>query len=164
MSIFDDVLIRANELLDKNQSEAAFALFLEAAKQKKRDSYNTIGYMLDHGIGVSQDKTAARQWYKKAARSGDYLSYHNLGLCYFENKKIELAKKWLLKAMENEHYGSAVYLSKIYMNENKNVHLAKKYATIARDSIYTCDADKEEAINLLKHIKKITSRPVSRVL
>ncbi|MCZ8182434.1 MAG: tetratricopeptide repeat protein [Beijerinckiaceae bacterium] len=159
MKKMTDILLRAQSFLDRGDNIRAFNLFMEAAREGKTASYNTIGYMLDHGIGVAKDEEAAFRWYKKAARAGDCVSYNNIGIYYYNKKNINLAKKWLMRSINNKYHGSALFLSRIYMNDLKNIRLAKKYANIVLNSDYVSSFDKEEANKLLGKIKSI-KKPV----
>jgi Sel1 repeat len=61
----EKILADAHSLWDSGNETRAFALFLQAAKEKKIEAYNNLGYMLDHGLGVEKDGVAAFKWYKK---------------------------------------------------------------------------------------------------
>jgi TPR repeat protein len=43
---------------------------------------NNLGFLYDHGLGVTKDYTQARQWYEKSAAAGNPMAIANLGLYY----------------------------------------------------------------------------------
>lgn len=63
---------------------AAFTLDLKAAKQGLPESQYNVGRALDLGIGVKQDKKAARDWYEAAVKQGNPHACNNLANMYFD--------------------------------------------------------------------------------
>jgi TPR repeat protein len=151
----EKILVEAHSLWDEGREVEAFDLFKKAAKNSIIGAYNNIGLMLDKGAGVTKDKKLALKWYKRAARSGDTVSYHNIGLFYFYSGNISCAKKWFLRAIESGDHGSALYLSKIYLANSKSLKVAKKYAIFVKNSDLVSESDTEQAEKLLSKIERL---------
>jgi TPR repeat protein len=115
----DKIWVDANRLWDEGYEQDAFQLFLHGAKMNVVDCYNSIGYMLDHGIGVDRDTEKAFFWYRKAARNGYKGAYSNVGLCYIAIGKSEIGIRWLIKAIKNGYHDTGIDLAKILITENK---------------------------------------------
>ena len=83
--------------------------------------------------------TAAMKIFKKLGDEGDSEAYYNLGLCYDsgDNKNIEQAKIWLLKADELGHADALKMLGRLYYKsykescEKKDLQNALNYYDIA---------------------------------
>ena len=63
-----------------------------------------LGYCYSEGLGVEQDRAAAVEWFRKAAKQGYVYAQTNLGICYYEGLGVErdyaAAVKWYRKAAE----------------------------------------------------------------
>jgi len=112
ISLFD----KANEALDAGYEKLAFELMLEADRNGDKNAANSIGYFFDHGIGVKKDAASAYKWYRRAALRGDYLAYHNLGVCFRDAGNFRRAKFWFEKAYPLDAGSAAYELGKTYFN------------------------------------------------
>jgi TPR repeat protein len=148
----DKLLVDAHSLWDEGREKEAFRLFMDAAKLKISASYNNVGYMLDHGIGVDKDAEKAFFWYKKAARSGDKIAYPNVGLCYISIANIKLGKKWLIKAIKNGYHSAGIDLANVLIKEN-NKKAANKYLEIIVCSDFATEDEKEMANEMIKQLR-----------
>ena len=54
----DDWFFAANDAWDAGAHKKALSLFLKAAAAGETHALNSVGYFLDHGIGVKQDSAA----------------------------------------------------------------------------------------------------------
>src|SRR5437868_13724030 len=91
---------QANKQWEFKKYTKAYKLFLQSAMAGDAYAFNTLGYFLDYGIGVPQDKNAALSWYKKAAKNGDICAYSNIGVFYKEQGNFRQAKFWLSRAID----------------------------------------------------------------
>ncbi|MET3493082.1 tetratricopeptide repeat protein [Variovorax boronicumulans] len=94
----DDWFIAANDAWDAGALRKALSLFLKAAAAGDIHAFNSIGYFLDHGIGVKKNPDAARDWYRKAAKRGDIAGCSNLAVCYRDEGDLRWARYWLERA------------------------------------------------------------------
>jgi TPR repeat protein len=108
-----DLVVEAYRLWDAGNNKRAFSLFAKAAERKESISYNTLGYFYDHGIGVKKNQEKALYWYKRAARVGDYVAQHNIGLCYLNIGNIERARFWLNRSVANGDEAAMESLQKL---------------------------------------------------
>ena len=93
--------------------------FRIAMKNGHVGSINTIGYMYSNGLGVTQNKALARQYYIEAATKGNSYAINNLGVEATRNGKHAEARQW---------YGKAARLgNKLAI---KNLNLLNKKRTV----------------------------------
>jgi TPR repeat protein len=84
----------------------AYRLFRKLAIDgSSRNATWKVGYCLDHGYGVTKNKTAAVEWYLKAALEDDVAeAMHNLGMSYLCGDgvatNLTLAASWFTKAAQ----------------------------------------------------------------
>jgi hypothetical protein len=65
------------------EGQSDFQRKLKAAEQGNASAQTTLGFMYQHGKGVSQDYSEAIQWYRKAAEQGNDWAQNNLGMMYY---------------------------------------------------------------------------------
>jgi TPR repeat protein len=109
----DDWFIEANNAWDAGAHKKALALFLKAAAEGDVHAFNSVGYFLDHGIGVKKDPVAARDWYRKAAMRGDIAGCSNLAVCYRDEGSLRWARHWLERALALGDDDAALELKKL---------------------------------------------------
>jgi TPR repeat protein len=68
----------------RGDSETAFRLVLELAKQGDLRAQSYVGFLYDNGKGVEQDDEQAFHWYKAAAEQGDPGAQGNLCSNYID--------------------------------------------------------------------------------
>ena len=68
----------------------AFKLWLPLAQSGNVDAQNNIGMMYDLGQGVTHDRKAAINWYRKAAEGGSADAQNQIGYAYFTGDGAEL--------------------------------------------------------------------------
>ncbi|MEP7157298.1 MAG: tetratricopeptide repeat protein [Betaproteobacteria bacterium] len=153
-SIFDE----ANEVWEAGNAVRAFSLFNAAASAGEFLAFNSVGYFLDHGIGVAKDSVEALSWYKRAARSGDPCAYSNIGLSYRNAGNMRLAKAWLRKAMECGDGDAALELAKLYLSNpaKRNRKLAWATLRLARESESITEFGREECNTILQQLSSAT--------
>lgn len=94
ISLFEE----ANNALDGGDANKAFHIFMQDAKNGGTDSWNSVGFLYDHGRGVKKNRRLAIQWYRLAAGKGYFVACFNLGLLYKNIGRKRLARFWFKKA------------------------------------------------------------------
>ena len=64
-------MIKADSFFEQKMYSDAYSNYIDAAKKGDARAQSRIAWMLYKGKGVSKDKTAAYDWWRKAARQGD---------------------------------------------------------------------------------------------
>ncbi|MDR1874713.1 MAG: Hsp70 family protein, partial [Synergistaceae bacterium] len=81
--------------------------YRKAAEQGHTSGQNSLGYMYQHGLGVTQDHKQAIEWYRKAADQGDASGQSSLGDMYWQglgvSQDYKQAVEWYRKAAEQGH-------------------------------------------------------------
>ena len=72
---------------DRGDYETAFKELQPLAKQGNALAQDNLGFLNSKGLGVPQDYTQSREWYRKAAEQGRAIAQHNLGrYCQFNSR------------------------------------------------------------------------------
>jgi TPR repeat protein/uncharacterized protein YgiM (DUF1202 family) len=94
--------------------------WLPLAEYGNADAQNYIGLMYDLGQGVSQDRTEAARWHRKAAEQGDAVGQVSLGRMYEIGRGVAQdygeAVKWYRKAADQGNAYAQAYLGEKYQN------------------------------------------------
>jgi TPR repeat protein len=151
----DEFLDRAYKEWDEGHDSKAFELFMAAAKAGDHRSLNSIGYFLNHGIGVEKNSDGALRWYKKAAKHGDRAGIANLGLTYQERGDVRRARYWQRRAYSSDDGDSALDLAKIYLEQpsRRNELIAYRLLRETISATYVSDDAMETATKLLNGIR-----------
>ena len=72
----------AFEAVNKGDYEKALPLFTMLSSRGKSRSQNSLGYMYQNGLGVSQDYQEAVKWYRESSKHGNSAAKYNLGHMY----------------------------------------------------------------------------------
>ena len=75
---------------DKRLYSSAFPVFKELAELGDSYAQNYTGLCYDYGLGITEDKTEALEWYTKAAEQGVADAQFKLGTCYFFGRGISI--------------------------------------------------------------------------
>jgi TPR repeat protein len=150
----DDWFVEANNAWDAGAHKKALSLFLKAASTGEIHALNSVGYFLDHGIGVKKNPAAAREWYRKAARAGDVAGCANLAICYRDEGNFRWARFWFERAYAQGDGDAALELGRLFLWEgpNRNDHKVVHYLTQAVASASVSAGGKKEAGRLLKSL------------
>jgi TPR repeat protein len=150
----DDWFFAANDAWDAGAHKKALSLFLKAAAAGETHALNSVGYFLDHGIGVARNSAAARDWYRKAARAGDVAGCANLAICYRDEGNFRWARFWFERAYAQGDGDAALELGRLFLWEgpNRNDHKVVHYLTQAVASAQVSADGKKEAGRLLKSL------------
>lgn len=152
----DDLFVRANHEWDSGKTKLAFKLFLKAVDAGHVSAKNSVGFFLDHGLGIRKNKTQAMQWYRQAARKGDVSACSNIGISYRDRGNIKQARVWFEKALKKGDSGAAIDLAKLLLITKRKPNTAKavRYLQTAVKSKYVSAADKQQADKLLASITR----------
>jgi TPR repeat protein len=150
----DDWFFAANDAWDAGAHKKALSLFLKAAAAGETHALNSVGYFLDHGIGVQRNPAAARTWYRKAARAGDVAGCANLAICYRDEGNFRWARYWFERAYAQGDGDAALELGRLFLWEgpNRNDHKVVHYLTQAVASAQATENGRKEAGRLLKSL------------
>ncbi|MEQ8231169.1 MAG: tetratricopeptide repeat protein, partial [Gammaproteobacteria bacterium] len=102
-------LAAARAALARGDAARAAALFRDLAEAGDAEAQSHYGYMLYQGEGVARDRSAAVDWYERAARQGQRDAQYNLAVAYAFGEGVardhERAAEWYRRAAEQ---GSAL--------------------------------------------------------
>ena len=92
--------------------------YRKVAEHKYANAQNSLGFCLQNGFGVAEDKEQAVYWFRKAAEQEFAAAQNNLGYC-LENgigvkKHRPQAVSWFRKAAEQEHAPAQFNLGDCY--------------------------------------------------
>ena len=95
----------------RRDEKKAFEWFTRAAEQGDASARGLLGYLYEHGVGVTQDYPAAIKWYKLAAEDGDVSAQFYLGDVYSSGQGVAQdfvqAHMWYNIAAANGNYVAA---------------------------------------------------------
>ena len=99
----------------------AFPIFKELAEQGDSDAQNYTGVCYEYGLGVSEDKTKAVEWYTKATEQGHKAGKEALDRLKYQQAESDYKKKFYRKAYpvfkelaENGNRQAQYYLGNYY--------------------------------------------------
>lgn len=140
---------------EQGNNRKAFELFRKAALQGDPSAQHNLGYFYDEGEGIEKNTQQALYWYKKAAKNGEICSCSNIAEIYRLAGKIQRAKFWLLKAVEQGDGDAAFELAKLYLSQKRMDNLTKavEYLKMVTSSKMVTEASLEEAHLLLEQLK-----------
>ena len=159
------LFIRASEQWEKKNLRSAFRLFMAAAKLGDSGAQVNLGYFYDTGIAVKSNREAALRWYRKAYKAGMAVAASNIGTIYRDERKLDKAAAWFLRAVALGDPEPNLDLAKIYRQEGHDaqkiiacldaVHRAK------RDAV--TPAGRTEAQKLLREFRASERRSVRNI-
>ena len=134
-------VIEKHQLFSSRQTTETIA----AAKQGDVDAQLALGFMYDHGEGVSENDAEAVKWYRKAADQGLARGQYNLGVMYYNGDGVPenhvRAYVWLSMA-KTQGYESAKKAVETVKNlmTKQQIAQAQALATQCYESDYKdCD-------------------------
>ncbi len=145
----DEVFCRADKLYEQGDFAEAFSLFSLAAENGDAPSMTRIASMYTCGEGVDCDYDKAIKWELKAIDGGEISAVVNVGISYRIKGQISEAKRWFLEALKAGDGSAALELAKLFMVSDKESEAVKRYLQLAVESTNMCEADIEEAKQLL---------------
>lgn len=153
-----EIFLEADRQSGLGNHKKAHALLLKAEVRGFWPAQNSIGYVLDHGLGVRKNKRAAFHWYKKAARNGDLCAIGNLGLCYRDKGNERRALFWLRRAIKAGDGDSAFELAKLYARKRQNSRTlarARRYLRLAIRSKSVTESSMDGARKVLRELERL---------
>lgn len=104
--------------LQRGHYAMAYRAWIDIAQSGNARAKSNIGYLYEHGFGVSQDYRKAMTWYADAADDGLAEAQHNLGMMYANGLGTEeswgRALLWFKRAAENESVESTYMIGLSY--------------------------------------------------
>mmetsp|Transcript_46101 Transcript_46101/g.108184 ORF Transcript_46101/g.108184 Transcript_46101/m.108184 type:complete len:468 (+) Transcript_46101:114-1517(+) len=114
----------------------AFGYLTKAAEGRDPDSMHLLGEAYEKGLGVEADEKQAMVWYARAEAMG-YVSadsYHNKGIMFYKEKKMEQAAKCFLSAARARHPVACSNIARFYYwgrGVEQDYHMALHWANEA---------------------------------
>ena len=149
----EEVTQLGDKLYEQGKFEEAFAVYLKAAKNGDLSSMTQVANMLTCGEGVDCNFDNAIEWELKAIEGGEISAMVNVGISYRMKGEIKKSKYWFEQALEKGNGSAALELAKIYMVSDKEKETIKEYLNLAINNTNMCEADIEEAQQLLTEVK-----------
>lgn len=148
-----ELFLKGDELYENGNFEEAFSAFLMAAEQGDTSCMTRVASMYTCGEGVSCDFDKAIEWELKAIEGGETSALVNLGISYRMKGNLKKARYWFEKAIEAGDGCGALELAKLYMVTPKESERAGSYLCLAIANNNMCEADIEEAQELLAELQ-----------
>jgi TPR repeat protein len=145
---------RADKKRDSGDLQAAFRLFLAAAKAGDRAAQLNVGNCYDTGAGVRRNRSSALYWYKRAYRRGDASAATAIGTVWRDEGKPKQALGWFQRAVRLGDEDSNLDVAKHYLLNAHDPKSAIPYLEKVCQSDRVTEASAEEAKRLLKRIRK----------
>jgi TPR repeat protein len=98
---------------------AALRIIQPLANQGEATAANTLGFMYQHGQGVTQNYAEAVRWYRRAADQGEARAQYNLGWMYRYAQGVTNyaeALKWFRKAADQGEAAAQFNLGQMYLH------------------------------------------------
>lgn len=149
----ESLFLRADEHEEQGKMRVAFRLMLAAAKLGSTSAQINVGNYYDDGRGVSQNRSAALYWYKRAYRRGDSSGAHNIGVVWRNAGKPQRSLYWFTRAVSLGDEESNLDIGKHCLHNEKNARKAMLYFKRVRPSGWVSQAVVEEATQLLEEAK-----------
>ena len=108
--------------------KAGFKVIKEKVEQGDLHYSNVLGYAYRFGIGTEENIKQAIKVFTPSAEQGNAMSLGHLGEIYFEQGKVEDAKKFTLKSAEKNNSKAQLNLSFIDDDTEKSLYWLNKAA------------------------------------
>ncbi len=145
-----ELFLMGDKLYEQGKFGEAFSVFLSAAENGDVSCMTRVAAMCTCGEGVDCDYDKAIGWELNAIKLGDIL---NIGISYRIKGEIRKAKYWFEEALKAGDGSGALELAKLYMVSDKETVKVKEYLNLAIVDPNMCEADIEEAQQLLSEVK-----------
>ena len=126
------ILGEISEQEDLGNSEELYSAGFKALKEKVKQGdlhySNVLGYAYRFGIGTKKDIEQAIKVFTPSAEQGNAMSLGHLGEIYFEQGKVEDAKKFTLKSAEKNNSKAQLNLSFIDDDTEKSLYWLNRAA------------------------------------
>ena len=92
--------------LDRNHFATAYRAWIGPARKGDAMAQNNVGYLYEHGLGLTQSYVEAMAWYRKAANKNLAQAQYNIGTLYYYGYGVERntreAVRWFRQAAKQE--------------------------------------------------------------
>ena len=126
------ILGEISEQEDLGNSEELYSAGFKALKEKIKQGdlhySNVLGYAYRFGIGTEENIKQAIKVFTPSAEQGNAMSLGHLGEIYFEQGKVEDAKKFTLKSAEKNNSKAQLNLSFIDDDTEKSLYWLNRAA------------------------------------
>ena len=123
------ILAEISDLRDSEELyEAGFKALKEKVEQGDLHYSNVLGYAYRFGIGTEENIKQAIKVFTPSAEQGNAMSLGHLGEIYFEQGKVEDAKKFTLKSAEKNNSKAQLNLSFIDDDTEKSLYWLNRAA------------------------------------
>jgi TPR repeat protein len=143
------------EPADRGDPKRAVRRLLEEVASGNDDAMHNLGFCYDIGVGTKPNPAKAMLWYRRAYRKGSSPSANNIATMYRDQGKPRLAFAWYLRAVLLRDGNAMVEVAKCYLHGwgvRKDLATAAKFAQRALASEFICEADREQAAEILAGI------------
>ena len=123
------ILAEISDLRDSEELyEAGFKALKEKVEQGDLHYSNVLGYAYRFGVGTEENIKQAIKVFTPSAEQGNAMSLGHLGEIYFEQGKVEDAKKFTLKSAEKNNSKAQLNLSFIDDDTEKSLYWLNRAA------------------------------------
>jgi TPR repeat protein len=144
---------QAEEEWRKGKLQAAFRLFLAAARMGMVEAFSIAGQFYDRGEGVRANPEAALLWYRRAFRHGDALAANNIGCIWRDRGKLRRAISWFERAVKLGDIDANLEIAKIHVTKRRQLSKAIGYLNKTRRSPWVTEGSREEARDLIRKLR-----------
>jgi TPR repeat protein len=108
LTLFEGIQDHNGRSLVRRNAGYAVRLFKRAAKNGDVTATDSLGYAYDVGLGISQNKSEALRWYRRAVRLGSSAAAMNASTVYRDRCQLSRAHRWLMRAASMRDGDAAV--------------------------------------------------------
>ncbi len=116
--------------LDRNHFATAYRAWIGPARKGDAMAQNNVGYLYEHGLGLTQSYVEAMAWYRKAANKNLAQAQYNIGTLYYYGYGVERntreAVRWFRQAAKQELTEGQYMLGVAYYEGQGTVKSAPK--------------------------------------
>ena len=112
--------------LARGHSATAYRAWIDLARAGNAQAQNNIGYLHEHGLGLSQSYQSAMEWYRKAADKNLPQAQYNIGTLYYYGYGVERnareAVRWFQMAAD-QSLAAGEYMLALASQQGKGTSL-----------------------------------------
>jgi len=156
----ESLFVEAERYEEMGNFKKAFKCLLVVAELEHSGSQVNRGNFYSDGRGTTKNPEEAAHWYRAAYKNGNSTGALNLAIDLRNQGKTRSAVIWFKKAIAMKEGGAYIALAKIYKSRRNGQKVATsllQQALLLRRAEIS-DDDKEEAISLLKEMKKLQGK------
>jgi TPR repeat protein len=130
----DEICAQAHKEWDDENYAKAADYFENAIEKGCSSAINDLAFCYASGLGRKRDINRAIGLYRRGARIGQTYAMGNLARLYRDNDRVDLSKKWFLKAISAGDPGYALDLVKLELMQRtrKSSILAYQHLIVAQ--------------------------------